>query len=135
MKQNLYFLICGMVVGLMIAGGFYESSRVSKPQAVEFKKPLSQKPHSDMGQTANIKDAGTHEISKVTVVFRGVDLRKTTTIGPDPNHEMAYAVVEAVKQSPFFEKDETKSDPSLEPNENGTFTFGMTIKLKKPVKL
>lgn len=76
----------------------------------------------------------TNEVSTITVLFRGVDLTKTTG-QPQANTDIAFAVENTIKDSPLFIKDDTKVDGTLEPNENGTFTFGMTIKLKKPVKL
>ena len=70
----------------------------------------------------------------VTVLFRGVNLDNPTT--PSANSDIAYAVQTALKASPLFDKDETHLDGNIDSADSaGTFTFGVSLKLKRPMKL
>jgi len=75
------------------------------------------------------------ELTGFSVTFRAVSLTRVSN-KPEANKDLAYSVVEEIKKSPFFDTDQTRfaSDPG--PDEPpGTFTFGVTIGLKKPLKL
>jgi len=55
---------------------------------------------------------------------------------PSANTDIAYAVESALQQSPFFDKDETHLAGNIDPGDvTGTFTFGVSVKLKHPIKL
>jgi hypothetical protein len=79
------------------------------------------------------KAASTNEISTVAMVCRGVDM---TSIKADANVKIAYALQDELRASPMFDADETVVSGQIVPDEsNRTFTFGLTLKLKRPLKL
>jgi type IV pilus assembly protein PilM len=78
--------------------------------------------------------ASTNEVAVVTVLFRGVNLNSPTMA--TANTDVAYAMETALKASPFFDKDETALEGNIDPaGDAGTFTFGVKLKLKHPIKL
>ena len=79
--------------------------------------------------------APTNEISVVTVDFRGVNLVNISKVD-SANNDMAFAVVEALKASPYFDKDGTQTTNQMEMDQGGgTFKFTVNLKLKHAVKL
>lgn len=76
----------------------------------------------------------TNEIAKVTLFCRGVNL---SSIRPEANTELAFAVLKELQACPWFDAEGTKFDdrPLLVDEQTGTFTFGITLKLKRPLKL
>jgi hypothetical protein len=71
----------------------------------------------------------------VTVMFRAVSLREATG-QPEANKETAYAVLSEIRNSPLFDPAGTRFDRDIGADEPpGTFTFSITAKLKKPLKL
>jgi type IV pilus assembly protein PilM len=77
----------------------------------------------------------TNEISVVTVDFRGVNLVNISKVD-SANNDMAFAVVEALKASPYFDKDGTQTTNQMEMDPaGGTFKFTVNLKLKRAVKL
>jgi type IV pilus assembly protein PilM len=85
------------------------------------------------GQPAVKKSkAGTNEVDTITILCRGVNL---TTTAPSANTDIAFAVERMLKEDPMFDKDETKLDPTINLDEaTGTFTFGVNVRLKQPLK-
>jgi hypothetical protein len=82
-----------------------------------------------------LKKAGsTNEISTVAIVCRAIDM---TSIKPDANVTIAFALQNELRASPMFDPDETEvAGQGLVPDaSNHTFTFGLTLKLKRPLKL
>jgi len=79
--------------------------------------------------------ASTGEVSSITILCRGVDLSASSGV-PSANQDIAYAVEQALKTSPFFDPVETglAGDNNPDPT-TGTFTFGVKLKLKHPIKL
>jgi type IV pilus assembly protein PilM len=78
--------------------------------------------------------SGTNEISSFTITCRGVDLSASSGV-PSANQDMAYTVARLLKQSPLLdEKTELVGDNNADPT-TGTFTFGVTVILKHPMKL
>ena len=76
----------------------------------------------------------TNEVSTLNILFRGVNLANATV--PSANSDIAYAVENALKNSPLFDKDETQLAGTIDPGDaTGTFTFGVNLKLKRPLKL
>ena len=52
------------------------------------------------------------------------------------NTEIAFALESALKESPLFEAAETQLTQKVAEDETtGTFTFGLTLKLRRPLKL
>ena len=77
--------------------------------------------------------ANTNEIAKVTVTFRAISLTK---FSPSANTETAFAVLNELRNCPMFDAKETEFSGNISPDEPpGTFTFPVTIKLKRPLKL
>jgi len=79
--------------------------------------------------------ASTNEIATITVKCRGLNLKR---ISPSANDDLAFAVQDALHKSPLFDPKETKlSGPieQVEETNSVTFSFGVTLKLKRPMKL
>jgi hypothetical protein len=72
----------------------------------------------------------------VTLTFRAVSL-KDVSGQADADKGMAYAVLQELQNSPLFDPDpqETKTDSEVTYEENGTFTFRIIAKLRRPLKL
>jgi hypothetical protein len=86
------------------------------------------------GAPARRKKAGPGEIASVTITFRAVSLNG---VSPEANKEIVYSMLNEIKSSPLFDADWTDPDGkgigAEEPP--GTFTFGITVGLKHPLKL
>ena len=86
------------------------------------------------GTPARKKKAGPNEVASITITFRAVSLTSTST---EANKEVVYSMLNEIKSSPLFDPEWTDPDGkgigSEEPP--GTFTFGMTVGLKRPFKL
>jgi type IV pilus assembly protein PilM len=81
--------------------------------------------------------ATTNELSVVQIVCRGVDVGKDSG-NASANRDLQGALIEALQQSPLFEKDPNLTKLAGDYNEDpasGTFTFGIQIKLKRPLAL
>jgi hypothetical protein len=67
------------------------------------------------------------------VTFRAISLTKSS---PSANTETAFAVLNELRSSPMFDPKETEFSGNISPDEPpGTFTFPISIKLKRPLKL
>jgi type IV pilus assembly protein PilM len=80
--------------------------------------------------------ANSNEVATVTLLCRAVDLTKVSGIPADANLRIAYAFENEVKTNPLIDGDKTKliHGPDLDEN-SGTFTFGVNLALKRPIKL
>jgi type IV pilus assembly protein PilM len=80
------------------------------------------------------KPTDPNAISSVTVTFRAVSLN---SIQPSANLELFSSVVHEIQASPLFDAESTVPDEKGVGAEEppGTFTFGITIGLKRPLKL
>ena len=78
--------------------------------------------------------ASTNEIAVVTVKCRGINLKRYS---PDANDKLAFAVLSELQASPMFDSKETKFSGQIETVDETavTFSFGVTLKLKRPMKL
>jgi type IV pilus assembly protein PilM len=76
----------------------------------------------------------TNQVGIVYVTFRAVDL--TRGGNPAANGDLIFAVENAVQGSSLLDKEGTKlhGDKSNVDDATSTFTFGMTLKLKQPIK-
>jgi len=83
---------------------------------------------------AKTTPVSTNEISVITVKCRGVNLKRYS---PTANGDLAFAVENELRASRMFDREETKlSGPIDNVSENDlTFSFGVTLKLKRPMKL
>ena len=70
----------------------------------------------------------------MTITFRAVSL---TSISAEANKEIVYSMLNEIKSSPLFDPDWTDPDGKGLGSEEapGTFTFGITVGLKRPFKL
>jgi len=77
---------------------------------------------------------GTNEIASITIKFRAVSLK---SISPDANTEIFYSVLNEIKNSPLFDPEYTEDDKRgiSQDEPPGTFTFGIIVGLKRPLKL
>lgn len=74
----------------------------------------------------------TNEISSITMLCRGVNLER---ISPTANKDLAYTLEEEIRKSGLFADGTTMGDITIEPTSPLTFTFKLTVKLKRPFKL
>src|SRR5437867_1535464 len=83
---------------------------------------------------AKTTPASTNEIAVITVKCRGLNLKK---FSPTANNDLAYAVEKELQESPLFDRKETKLSGDIESVDETavTFSFGVTLKLKHPMKL
>jgi hypothetical protein len=82
--------------------------------------------------TPGVGAAGPTEIATATLLFRAVSL---THAAPSANTDIAYALLDELKASPLFEPNGTQFFTEIIPDEaSGTFTFGVTLALKQPLK-
>jgi type IV pilus assembly protein PilM len=83
---------------------------------------------------ARKKKAGPNEVASMTITFRAVSLN---SVSAEANKEIVYSMLNEIKSSPLFDPDWTDPDGkgigAEEPP--GTFTFGITVGLKRPFKL
>jgi hypothetical protein len=80
--------------------------------------------------------AGPNEISTVALTFRAVRLSRVAASANVPDTDLVYALEAEVKACPLFDAQKTTLSPEITPDEQtGTFTFGMTLALNKPLKL
>jgi hypothetical protein len=76
-----------------------------------------------------------NEVDTINLTFRAVSLTQVTGQA-DANKEIFYSVLNELKSSPFFVAEETHDTSPISADEPpGTFTFGVSAKLKKPLKL
>ncbi len=97
-------------------------------------QPESESPTSPSAATKSAP-ASTNEIATITVKCRGLNLKK---ISPTANDDLAFAVQDALQKSPLFDPKDTKLSGAIEQVEETnsvTFSFGVTLKLKRPMKL
>ena len=85
------------------------------------------------GTAAQMPGANT-STNTITLVCRAVDLTKFTG-DASANNETAFAVESQLKASPMFDPNTTQLSGQIVPDDsNGTFTFGIAITLKNPLK-
>jgi hypothetical protein len=83
---------------------------------------------------AKTTPASTNEIAVITIKCRGLNLKK---FSPTANNDLAYAVEKELQESPMFDRKETKLSGDIESVDETaiTFSFGVTLKFKHPMKL
>jgi type IV pilus assembly protein PilM len=75
---------------------------------------------------------GTNEIATINVTFRAIGLN---AVQPDADKEMVYSVLNEIKNSPLFDSDPEPGQIQAEDANTGTFSFPVTVGLKRPFKL
>ena len=91
-------------------------------------------PNPDAGAAAQAaKPKGDpNEISTIYITCRAVSLM---AVQPEANKEIVYSVLNELKSSPLFDPASTTDNGSIGPEEPpGTFTFVITVGLKRPLK-
>jgi hypothetical protein len=84
-------------------------------------------------QAGTLPGASPNQNSTITLICRAVNLSK---VDPSANSEIAYAVENELKTSPFFDPKATQLTGQITPDEaNGTFTFGIIVALQNPLNL
>ena len=74
-------------------------------------------------------------VSSIYLFCRGVDLTTDSTTGNRAaDRDIANEFINELRDSKYFDS-QTQAPDRIEPDPNGTFTFGMTLKLKRPLKL
>lgn len=73
-----------------------------------------------------------NEIGAIALICKGVNLSR---ISPTANKELAYTLEEEVKKSKVFAEGTSLGDIQVDPASPLTFSFRMTVKLKRPFKL
>lgn len=83
---------------------------------------------------APVSKGSTNDISTIKVLCRAVNL---TRLSPSANGDLAFAVEKELKASPLLDPKETRLSGQLETVDQSasTFSFEVTLKLKKPMKL
>jgi hypothetical protein len=71
-------------------------------------------------------------ISAIDFVCKGVNLER---VSPSANKDLAYALESEIKKSKFFAEGTTLGDIKIDPQSPLTFTFTLTVKLKRPFNL
>jgi len=100
--------------------------------------PVPAAPTPDAGgdtsglRTVKKPKGGTNEISSITIKFRAVSLKSS-----EANKEIFFSVLNEIKSSPLFDPEYTEDDKKGISDEEspGTFTFGIVVGLKRPLKL
>ena len=85
------------------------------------------------GATTEAPPKNTNEVATVTMLCRGVDL---TSVSASANTELAFAVLKDLQTSPLLDAEGTQFEGNIDLDATtGTFTFGITLKLKEPLRL
>ncbi|MBE0543957.1 MAG: hypothetical protein IH623_21650 [Verrucomicrobia bacterium] len=80
--------------------------------------------------------ANPNEIATLNLVFRAVTLRRIVPSTSLPDTDIVFAVDNELKNHPLFDAERTRLDGQiLTDDTSGTFTFGVTLALKRPIKL
>ena len=98
--------------------------------------PEGASPGTALGATDAATPGATNEIAKVTLLCRAVSL---AYVAPNADPTIAYAVQNELRASTnLFDPKETKLGEQMNPDQNqdtNTFTFNVTLALKRPIKL
>jgi hypothetical protein len=74
--------------------------------------------------------ASANEVAAIMLICRGTSL---TSVSASANTDIAFAVMNELKSSSLFVPEETQFAGNIR-DEGDTFTFGVVVKLKKPMK-
>jgi hypothetical protein len=96
-----------------------------------YRPPVGEMPGGD--PNAMGLEAATNAVGAIKLQCRGVSLSK---LDPSANNKLAFAFQDELKRSPLVDAEGTKLDPQITDDETtGTFSFGVTLALKRPLKL
>jgi hypothetical protein len=106
--------------------------------------PVSETPAVDPNADPNAAAAGTttevlgpesntNEVHSISLTFRAISLQSASAAA---NTELAFTVLNELRASPLFDDKKTQFSGNISADEPpGTFTFGVNVKLKRPLKL
>ncbi len=105
----------------------------ANPEEPAPEEPGTAQPHSRVPTPAEAAVAGTNEVAYLKLTCRGVNLN---SVSPSANSDLAFALARELQASPLLDKEGTQLTGTLEPVEDSavTFNFGVTLKLKRPLK-
>ncbi len=87
---------------------------------------------SGTASTGSKRPKDTNEISSITITFRAVSL---TAVQADANKEIVYSVLDEIQHNSQLFDAESHVNGSISAEEPpGTFTFPITVELKRPLK-
>lgn len=106
--------------------------------------PVNETPNADPNADPNAAAAGTttevlgpetntNEVHSISITFRAISLQSASAAA---NTELAFTVLNELRASPLFDDKKTQFSGNISADEPpGTFTFGVNVKLKRPLKL
>jgi len=78
-------------------------------------------------------ESTTNQVGTIKLECRGMSMSR---IDPSANNKLAFAFQDELKRSPLVDAEGTRLDPQIiEDETTGTFSFGVTLALKRPLKL
>ena len=87
---------------------------------------------ADATTTEKKPKGGTNEIATIKISFKAIGLN---AVQPDADKEIVYSVLNEIKNSPLFDPDPEPGQIQAEDATTGTFSFPVTVGLKRPFKL
>ena len=111
----------------------YGLDRMPMPMATPAGDPSAAPADQSVPGATPKKRGNTNEVDTLDVTFKAVSL---ANVSASANNELAFAVRNELASDPMFVKEETDFSAAISSDEPpGVFTFQMSIKLKKPLKL
>jgi type IV pilus assembly protein PilM len=112
------------------AGIWIEQMIATPPPAGGGNSPSS---NPGKAQSPNAAPGQTSQGGGITLICRAVSL---SNVDPSANTGIAYALQRELQASPYFDPKATQLSGEISVDEaSGTFTFGISVALKKPLKL
>jgi len=99
--------------------------------------PLADETAPGVAPSSRKAKGDTNEVATLTITFRAVSL-KNNSGQADADKGIAYAVLQELQNSPFFDPDPQETHTTSEvmnDEQTGTFTFSIVARLKHPLKL
>jgi type IV pilus assembly protein PilM len=112
-------------------GGSTPVPAASTPGASTPPPPQRDTP-TDATATEKKPKGGTNEIATISITFRAIGLN---AVQPDADKEIVYSILNEIKSSPLFDSDPEPGQIQPEDAATGTFSFPVTVGLKRPFKL
>ena len=134
LRQVLLRVESGTKTKLRTDAGVWIERFVTSEPGVETPNPNNPQPPATPPDASPPPPGGAaksdKEVASISITFRAVSL---TSVSASANPDIAYAVLNEIKSSPMFDAELSPNIGQDEPP--GTFTFVVTVKLKRPLKL
>jgi type IV pilus assembly protein PilM len=115
------------------AGIWIEQMSVATPAAGGGSAPTPNPGDTQETQSATNAPAQTNQEAVITLVCRAVSL---SSVDPSANSDIAYTLQNELQASPYFDPKTTQLSGEIRADDvSGTFTFGISVALKKPLNL